>query len=100
MLRFKLFALPMLPIFNLRLKEALGSEESDAQMLQAIVSDVTRDGQQWISTTLVNGRTVIRVMIISYLTEQRHLQELLQRLHKAAESNLRTQKISSMPVGR
>ena len=99
-LHFKLFAPPMLPIFNLRLKEALGSEESDAQMLQAIVSDVTRDGQQWISTTLVNGRTVIRVMIISYLTEQRHLQELLQRLHKAAESNLRTQNTSRMPVGR
>ena len=97
---FKPFAPPMLPIFNLHLKEAMDSEENNAQTLQAIVSDVTRDGQQWISTTLVNGRTVIRVMIISYLTEQRHLEELLERLHEAAQSNSRTQKTSSMPAGR
>jgi len=97
---FKLFVQPMLPIFNLSLREALDTEENNAKALQAIVSDVTRDGQQWISTTLVNGRTVIRVMIISYLTEQRHLQELLERLHKAAEAILRSRTTSGMPVGR
>ena len=53
------------------------------EVLEAIVREVTRDGKRWISTTLVNGRTVIRVMIISYLTEQKHLEELLQRLHAA-----------------
>lgn len=96
---FALFAPPMLPIFNLSLKEAPDGEETNARILQAIVGDVTRDGQQWISTTLVNRRTVIRVMIISYLTEQSHLQELLERLHKAAESNPRTKKTSGIPVG-
>ena len=97
---FKLFAPPMLPIFNLCMKERLESEEDHARMLQAIVNDVTRDGQQWISTTLVDGRTVIRVMIISYLTEQRHLHELLERLHRAAETNLRHQARRGTPVGR
>ena len=74
----------MLPIFNLCLRENLDTEEKNTKALQAIVRDVTRDGRQWISTTLVNGRTVIRVMIVSYLTEQRHLEELLARLNEAA----------------
>ena len=85
---FKLFAPPMLPIFNLCLRENLDTEENNTKALEAIVNDGTRDGRQWISTTLVNGRTVIRVMIISYLTEQRHLEELLARLHEAATAVL------------
>jgi glutamate/tyrosine decarboxylase-like PLP-dependent enzyme len=81
---FDLFAPPMLPIFNLRLKGADRSGAASADAHQAVVDEVTRDGQQWISTTRVAGKTVIRVMIISYLTEQRHLQELLRRLGAAA----------------
>lgn len=82
---FELFAQPMLPIFNLRLKKSPTNEERNAALLQAIVDDVTRDGRQWISTTRVSETTVIRVMIISYLTEQRHLENLLERLHQAAK---------------
>jgi glutamate/tyrosine decarboxylase-like PLP-dependent enzyme len=78
---FEFFTEPMLPIFNLRLKNSPGDQST---ALQAIVDEVMRDGKQWISTTRVNGQTVIRVMIISYLTEQRHLEELLERLHRAA----------------
>jgi hypothetical protein len=70
------------------LRENLDTEENNTKALQAVVNDVTRDGRQWISTTLVNGRTVIRVMIISYLTEQRHLELLLARLHEAATAAL------------
>ncbi|PYY17863.1 MAG: hypothetical protein DMG60_10245 [Acidobacteria bacterium] len=95
---FKLFAPPMLPIFNLCLRESLNTQENNAQTLQAIVNEVTRDGQQWISTTLVSGHTVIRVMIISYLTEQKHLEELLQRLDKAAERLLRSHKPTTQAV--
>jgi aromatic-L-amino-acid decarboxylase len=82
---FELFAPPMLPIFNLRLKRESRDKEQAAQQLQAVVDAVTGDGKRWISTTAVNSHTVIRVMIISYLTEQRHLEELLDRLHQAAE---------------
>ncbi|HWC19373.1 MAG TPA: pyridoxal-dependent decarboxylase, partial [Terriglobales bacterium] len=78
---FEFFAEPMLPIFNLRLKHY---EAQQSASLQAIVDEVTRDGMQWISTTRVNGQAVIRVMIISYLTEQSHLKVLLERLHHAA----------------
>jgi aromatic-L-amino-acid/L-tryptophan decarboxylase len=79
--RFELFAEPMLPIFNLRLKN-ITDEDDQTRRLEAVVNEVTKDGKQWISTTRVNGKTVIRVMIISYLTQERHLQELLERLHK------------------
>jgi aromatic-L-amino-acid/L-tryptophan decarboxylase len=82
---FELFAEPMLPIFNLHLKSSPHEEEWSAARHQAVVDEVTLDGKQWISTTRVNGQTVIRVMIISYLTEQRHLEELLQRLERAAK---------------
>src|SRR5690348_994912 len=78
---FELFCEPMLPIFNLRLKKFSGDQ---TERLERIVGEVTRDGKQWISTTRVNGQTVIRVMIISYLTQQSHLQELLNRLDWAA----------------
>ena len=80
---FELFAPPMLPIFNLRLKNWPKDEPESAELHQTVVDEVTRDGKQWISTTIVNGQTVIRVMIISYLTEQRHLEELLSQLHFA-----------------
>lgn len=78
---FDLFCEPMLPIFNLRLKKLSGDQ---TERLERIVGEVTREGKHWISTTRVNGQTVIRVMIISYLTQQSHLQELLNRLDWAA----------------
>ena len=90
---FELFAPPMLPIFNLTLRNSSSEGEHSAALLQSIVDEVTQDGQQWISTTIVRGKTVIRVMIISYLTEQRHLEELLGRLRKAAR------KVRSEAVG-
>lgn len=78
---FELVSEPMLPIFNLRLRKFSGDQ---TERLERIVNEVTQDGKQWISTTRVNGKTVIRVMIISYLTQQAHLQELLNRLGWAA----------------
>jgi glutamate/tyrosine decarboxylase-like PLP-dependent enzyme len=83
----QIFAQPMLPILNLRLKNSPSDEKSSAALHQALVDEVTRDGKQWISTTVVNGHTVIRVMIISYLTEKGHLEELMERLHDAAAGN-------------
>jgi glutamate/tyrosine decarboxylase-like PLP-dependent enzyme len=77
---FELVVPPTLPILNLRLKNG-----KLAAAHAAIVEEVTHDGQLWISDTVVNGDSVIRVMIISYLTEQRHLQALQSALTAAAE---------------
>jgi hypothetical protein len=41
-----------------------------------MVEEVNRDGSRWISETLVKGQSVLRMMVISYLTEERHLQGL------------------------
>jgi aromatic-L-amino-acid decarboxylase len=73
-----------LPILNLRLKNRK-SEAAIEKAQAAIVDDVTRDGRRWISLTRVRGRSVIRFMIISYLTEERHLDELWLALERAAD---------------
>jgi hypothetical protein len=49
-----------------------------------IVERITGDGQRWISDTVVNGASVLRMMITSYLTEERHLLGLQSALEEAA----------------
>jgi hypothetical protein len=71
-----------LPILNLRVKGKTEAEVAAANA--AVVDDVTRDGQRWISSTIVNGRSVIRMMIISYLTTEKNLAGLQQALVTAA----------------
>jgi glutamate/tyrosine decarboxylase-like PLP-dependent enzyme len=79
---FDLLTDPALTIVNFRAKGK--SEQQIAERNAAIVQAVTSDGRRWISETLVDGRSVIRVMVISYLTEQRHLDALAQALAQAA----------------
>ncbi|MBV9670378.1 MAG: hypothetical protein JOZ43_05425, partial [Acidobacteriales bacterium] len=83
---FTLSAPQTLPIFNLRLKtpDRLGENELE-RLHSEIVHDVTRDGQRWISITRVNGQSVIRFMIISYLTTAAHCDALLDALEQSAK---------------
>ena len=71
-----------------------GCEEMETAQQAAthanIVDEGTRDGSRWISETLVKGESVLRMMVISYLTEERHLLELQSALTKAA-NNLKSQ---------
>ncbi len=83
---YELAAPQVLPIINLRIK---GIGANDAQNIHArIVEEVTRSGERWISLTQVNGRSVIRMMVISYLTGTSHLDGLLVALEAAAEKAL------------
>jgi aromatic-L-amino-acid decarboxylase len=83
---FELAAPQVLPILNLRLK-AHGVSEPELQALHAaVIDEVNRDGQQWISGAMVNGHSVIRTMVISYLTEERHLRDLQSALEAASVS--------------
>lgn len=80
-----------LTILNFRanaVRELKLSEEEAARLHHDIVQEFTRDGQQWISTTRVQGRSVIRMMIISYLTEQRHVEKLAAALKAATHAVL------------
>lgn len=83
---FALVVEPTLPIVTFEWKRGNLSREQRTAMHAEIVEEVTRDGQRWISDTLVNGRSALRMMVISYLTEERHLRELQAALEKAAES--------------
>ena len=82
---FELAAPQVLPIVNWRAKMPGASEEQVRTAHEAIVDELTRDGERWISTTFVNGRSVMRMMVISYLTEARHLESLQTALSKAAQ---------------
>lgn len=85
---FELAAPQVLPIVNLRARVPSGDEERIRTMNEVIVEEVTRGGKRWISSTVVNGRSVIRMMVISYLTSHRHLEELMIALTDAAKKHL------------
>jgi glutamate/tyrosine decarboxylase-like PLP-dependent enzyme len=74
----------VLPIVAFRLKAPRQSQEQLAEAHNQIVEEVTRDGARWISETKVNGSSVLRMMVISYLTEETHLKALGQALFESA----------------
>ena len=80
---FELAAPQVLPILNMRVKGSGLSPQERQASHAAIIEDVNRDGQRWISAAMVNGHHVIRTMIISYLSEERHLQGLQAALQSA-----------------
>jgi aromatic-L-amino-acid decarboxylase len=82
---FELAAPQVLPIVNFRIKRAGITDEERRAAHEAIVHEVTRDGRRWISTTLVGGQSVIRMMVISYLTAHRHLEDLMTAVAEAAK---------------
>ena len=76
----------MLTIVTFR---ATGPRDTGSKLAAAhasIVDAVTRDGQLWISDTVVNGTSILRMMVTSYLTEEHHVEALEQALEVAVES--------------
>jgi aromatic-L-amino-acid decarboxylase len=73
---FELAVAPTLPIVTFRLKPAGRSPQELVADHDRIVEEVTRDGGRWMSETKLRGQSVLRMMVISYLTEERHLQGL------------------------
>ena len=80
---FELAAPQTLPIVAFRIKASLDPEQL-AEVHARIVEEVTGDGSRWISETKVNRHSVLRMMVISYLTEERHLRDLGKALSEAA----------------
>jgi len=83
---FEQAAPQVLPIVVFRFKARRLGPEALAAAHSAIVEEVTGTGQRWISETKINGESVLRMMVISYLTEQRHLQALQEALTAAAQA--------------
>jgi glutamate/tyrosine decarboxylase-like PLP-dependent enzyme len=80
---FELAAPQKLPIVNFTVKAATEADRAAAN--SALVDAVTEDGKLWISQTIVDGRSVIRMMVISYLTDEHNLELLRTSLKKAVE---------------
>ena len=81
---FELAAPQVLPILNLRMRANGISFEERTQLHASVIEEVNRDGLRWISSAIVNGENVIRTMVISYLSEERHLKGLQEALEAAA----------------
>jgi glutamate/tyrosine decarboxylase-like PLP-dependent enzyme len=77
----ELAAPQVLPIVTFRVKA--GTEPDRKATHERTVDEVTRDGRLWISDTVINGRSALRMMVISYLTEERHVEDLKGALVKA-----------------
>ncbi|HEY5254768.1 MAG TPA: pyridoxal-dependent decarboxylase, partial [Acidobacteriaceae bacterium] len=88
---FELTTPRRLTILNFRAKAARElalPEEEIARLHHAIAAEITQEGRQWISTTRVRGRSVLRMMVISYLTEERHIDALAANLQRATKTVL------------
>jgi len=84
--QFELATPQVLPILNLRLKNVPSDELANAHI--ELVERVTRDGRRWISETRVAGQSLIRIMIVSYLTQEEQLLHLQQALLQAIKTPL------------
>jgi len=80
---YELACEPDLTILNLRVKNQDMDEGQYSVLHESIVEEVTRSGERWISETKICGMSVIRVMVISYLTTHKHLEDLWYALQKA-----------------
>jgi len=72
-----------LPILNFRVKGCATEAEADAVHRQ-ILEAATEDGKTWFSRTQVNGKNVLRLMVISYLSDEHNVSVLTHALAKAA----------------
>ena len=80
---FALAAPQTLPILNFRLRGVPEDELEAAH--RDFIEEVNRDGHYWISGTHVRGKSVLRMMIISYLSTAEHLAGLQEALESAAQ---------------
>jgi glutamate/tyrosine decarboxylase-like PLP-dependent enzyme len=79
---FELAAPQVLPILNFRLR-ATGEDDAEAAH-KRFVEEFNRDGRYWMSSTRVRGESVLRMMIISYLSTAEHLAGVQEALQSAA----------------
>jgi aromatic-L-amino-acid decarboxylase len=71
-----------------RWKRAHADDEGVAldHLQQRLQQKIERSGEAWITTTVLNGRRVLRVNINSFLTRQRHVDDLVNLLERTSKS--------------
>ena len=50
------------------------------RLQQRLQQHIERSGEAWLTTTVLHGRRALRVNINSFLTEQQHIDDLLELL--------------------
>jgi len=60
------------------------SEFDSDRLQQRLQQVIERSGEAWLTTTVLHGRRALRVNINSFLTEQRHVDDLLTLLTRSA----------------
>jgi glutamate/tyrosine decarboxylase-like PLP-dependent enzyme len=64
----------------------LNQEEPDLDRLQQRLQQVIeRSGEAWLTTTVLHGRRALRVNINSFLTERRHVDDLVDLLERSGK---------------
>jgi len=61
-------------------REKSGAEQDELQ--RALQQRVERSGEAWFATTLLHGRRALRINVNSFLTERRHVDNLLELLKR------------------
>ncbi|HZE71268.1 MAG TPA: aminotransferase class I/II-fold pyridoxal phosphate-dependent enzyme [Pyrinomonadaceae bacterium] len=64
------------------------SGEDQDRIQQNLQQRIERGGEAWLTTTILNGRRALRVNINSFLTEQRHIDDLLELLRRTGREVL------------
>ena len=62
----------------------LDGPEQD-RLQQKLQQTIERSGEAWITTTVLNGRRALRVNINSFLTERRHIDDLLELIQRMSQ---------------
>jgi aromatic-L-amino-acid decarboxylase len=63
----------------------LSGAETD-RLQQSLQQIIERSGEAWLTTTVLHGRRALRVNINSFLTEQRHIDDLVKLLVRSSEA--------------
>jgi glutamate/tyrosine decarboxylase-like PLP-dependent enzyme len=58
------------------------SPEDQDRLQQRLQQQIERSGEAWVTTTVLHGRRAMRVNINSFLTERRHIDDLLELLKR------------------
>jgi aromatic-L-amino-acid decarboxylase len=70
---------------------AAGGAEIDA-LQRELQQRIERSGEAWFSTTVLDGRRALRVNVNSFLTERRHIDDLLELLRRESDEVLKARK--------
>jgi aromatic-L-amino-acid decarboxylase len=60
-------------------------EEVQDRLQQRMQQQIERGGEAWLTTTVLHGRRALRVNVNSFLTEQRHIDDLVELLKRTGK---------------